>query len=61
MMLKMNSKLFYFDLAGKNFGQKILSKNYVMKWRKRKRFKNCRFHVPGWKASSSGLLRLTLS
>ena len=31
------TKLFYFDLIEKNFGQKILSKNYAIKWWKRNR------------------------
>ena len=39
-------KPFYFDLSRKKFCQKIFSKNYVIKWWKRKRFKNCRFHIP---------------
>ena len=48
----MITKLFYFDLIEKKFAknfsdQKFKAKNYVIKWWKRKRFKNCRFHIHG--------------
>ena len=48
----MITKLFYFDLSGKNFSQKILkSKNFKQKLRHQvveaEAIKNCRFHIPG--------------
>ena len=44
----MITMMFHFDLSRKTFRQKILSKNYFIKWWKRKRFKNCRFHIPAY-------------